>query len=353
MIHARQSDRSAPGAQGRIPARAAPRRSRGGAPARAVRLFAAAGALGALLACDGNGGVDPETLRFAQIGSLEIRLEVPLRLGEGQLTQELSWRSNGRWSLTESISYRGLPGDQTVLKSGGDPAELALPYDGLNRALNEEPAQRLFTPDLPTDLVPTCDETETRLTFTLHDEARGEDVSWIRCVQGSLNNLTPLGAGPDPAASRLALATLLAREATVGERWLSAYQGSVPFGTLDRGDDPGAPAGAPVTYIDVSGFNAFWARHAPGKPLPAVDFTREMVVVAFVGVRREAGDSVEVRRILQVAEGSLIEVHERVPGEFCSPKARTQVPYHVVVAPRTPVPHRFAEVRMEPVPCGG
>ena len=72
-----------------------------------------------------------------------------------------------------------------------------------------------------------------------------------------------------------------------------------------------------------------------------------------VGVREEAGDSVEVRKILPVDQGTLIEVWERVPGDFCSPASRTHVPYHVVVSPLTPEPQRFSDVRIERVPCGG
>lgn len=134
---------------------------------------------------------------------------------------------------------------------------------------------------------------------------------------------------------------------------MSAYLGTVPFGTLDRGDDSGSSLAAPGTYIDSRGFQAFWSEHAPSRPLPVVDFTKEMVVVAIVGTRKEAGDSVEVRRILQVDLGTVVEVVERLPGEFCSPAARTHVPYHVVVAPRTPIPHRFADIKKEPVSCGG
>jgi hypothetical protein len=149
------------------------------------------------------------------------------------------------------------------------------------------------------------------------------------------------------------LATLLARAATVGEKWTSAYLGTVPFGTLDRGEDSSSPLTAPATYIDTGGFQSFWEKHAASRPLPTVDFTKDMVVVGIVGTRKEAGDSVEVRRILRVDQGTVIEVFERLPGAFCSPAARTHVPYHVVVAPRTPIPHRFADIRKDTVSCGG
>jgi len=86
---------------------------------------------------------------------------------------------------------------------------------------------------------------------------------------------------------------------------------------------------------------------------PEVDWTREMVIVAAVGERTEAGDSVEVRRILQTGEGTQVEIVERVPGDFCSPASRRHFPVHVVVAPRTLLDVlRFSDVATERVPCG-
>lgn len=304
-------------------------------------------------ACGDDGGPDPNALRIGQIGHIEVALEAPLRLGEGMLRQTLIWSSSGAWSLNEAISYRGLEGDQTFHRSNGDPSQYAGAYASLITQLNEVDGLELFIDELPPDLTPECGPTRTRLTFTIQDDARERRVTWVRCADGSYGNLTPAGAGPDAAASRVVLAALLAREATLGDDWAWAYLGSVPFGTLDRGENSRSAITAPVTYIDAGGFHRFWAEHAPDRPVPSVDFSRDMVVVGLVGIRREAGDSVEVRRILQVDLGTLVEVIERVPGDFCSPAARTHVPYHVVVAPRTPIPHRFADVPVERVACGG
>ena len=341
MIHVRHSARTGPPPGGRVCCR--------------VRIRALMAAL-ALAGCGGDGGIDPEALRFGQLGRIEVHLEEPLRgneLGEGQREQTLLWSSAGAWTLREGISYRTLPGDETVQRSPGDPSQYAASYASLITQLNEVDALKLFITELPpTDLSP-CAPTQTRITFSVRDDARDSTMTWVRCTEGSLGTLTPVGAGPDAAASRVVLAALLVREATVGGRWTSSYLGTVPFGTLDRGEDSRSSITAPVTYIDARGFQAFWTEHAPGRPAPTVDFTKEMVVVGLVGSRKEAGDSVEVRRILQVYQGTLIEVVERLPGDFCSPAARTHVPYHVVVAPRTPIPHRFADIKVDSVPCGG
>ena len=336
MIHPRQSARTGVTAQGR------------------GRLFSTLALLACPMiaaSCGDDGITEPE--HFGQLGSMTVRLEVPLRLGEGQLTQELQWRSSGAWVLHEAISYRGLTGDGSREQSSGDHAQLALAYDSVIGQLNTRDAVRLFYDSLSPELVPSCNSTHSRITFTVRDDARNRSTTWIRCAVGSLDNLSPEGAGPDPAAARVVLAALLAREATVGVRWASAYHGSLPFGTLDRGGNSGSRLGAPAAYIDAGGFNAFWAGHAPGRAPPAVDFTRDMVVVGIVGIRREAGDSVEVRRVLQVDLGSVLEVVERVPGNYCSPAGKTHVPYHVVVTPRSPIPHRFADMTPELVSCGG
>lgn len=350
MIHERQSGRRGMTAQG------------GGL--KKSLLLALAMAVSAA-ACSDDTPIDPASLRFGQLGRVEIAVAAPRgqttdSLKEmGSLDQTLVWNSSGAWYLTEAISYRELVGDETRHRYPGDPGQFAGAYATLITQLNDIEAQKLFLPDtvLPQDdTTTTCGPTRTRLSFSIYDDARGEEAHWVQCADGSLDNLTPVGAGPAPGAARLVLATLLARSATVGDAWRSAYSGSVPFGTLDRGENSSSSLTSPVTYIDAKGFEAFWAGHVGGaanKPVPEVDFNTDMVVVGLVGVRQEAGDSVEVRRILQVDEGTLTEVYERIPGEFCSPAARVHTPYHIVVAPRTPIPHRFADVRVEQVPCGG
>jgi hypothetical protein len=291
---------------------------------------------------------------------MEVALEAPLRLGAGQLHQVLRWRSNGAWSLDETISYEGRIGDERTLESPGDPAAYAGAYAQLNTLINEQASDPgsgrglgLFIDELPQELDPECGPTRTRVTVRITDDLTDETASWTRCADGSLANLTPRDAGPDPAASRVVEVSRIARNGTVGEGFASQYAGSVPFGTLDRGDDSSAGMRTPAVFTDRPSWRSFWNEHDPGSPAPEVDFSRDMVVAGIVGVREEAGDSVEVRRILQVDQGTLVELWEVVPGDFCTPADRIHVPFHIVVSPRTPDPVRFGDVRVETVPCGG
>ncbi len=326
---------------------------------KAPRLIATAtrvvglAALTLFAGCSGNGGTQPGTVRFGQLGDIHLDLEAPLRLGVGTLRQSLTWESTGAWSLDEEVSYRGLSGDATSVSNRGGAGRFAADYASLITQVNDVQGLQLFIPNLPEDLDPECGATRTRLTLTIHDDLRQEDASWTRCVDGSLGNLTAANAGPDPAASRVAVAAQQVREGTQGQDFVSSYNGTVPFGTLDRGSDTPAPLDGPAVITDLKSWQEFWQQHAGnGRPQPTVDFSDEMVVIAAVGVRTEAGDSVEVRRILQVDQGTLIYLVERVPGNFCSPAVQSHRPFHIVVSPKTPEPIRFADVRVEEVDCG-
>jgi hypothetical protein len=302
--------------------------------------------------CESSGGIDPNDTRYGQIGQVEVELFVP-RPDSGSLHQVLTWGSSGAWSLRESISYRMLMGDETFIKNEGDPSPLAAAYASFIALVNEVEGLELWIDELSQDLDEPCGPTRTRIVLVIRDDARNTQWRWIRCADGSLSNLTPVDAGPDAAASRVVSAALLVRDATVSPDFVSAYHGSFPFGTLDRGEDTNVLQTSPVYILSQDAWVTFWSNHAGATPQPVVDFERELVVVAAVGARQEAGDSVEVRRILQVDDGMLTYVFERVPGDFCSPAARTHVPFHIVVSPRRPGPYRFADIQTERVACGG
>ncbi len=321
--------------------------------------------LGLLTAgCGDDNGTPPiDTIRFGQLGEVEVGIVAPLveESGSGELQQILTWGSSGAWVLREVISYRGLEGDETIIRSTGDPVAYASAYASLITQLNDKESVELFSisPEPP---IP-CAPTKARVTVTIWDELRKEEASWVRCASGSLGTLKTSEAGPDLDALKVIQAAILVRDFTQGSEFVSTYVGSVPFGTLDRGEVSGAGLEKSKVFFSVPEGNpnpptnwlSFWADHNKTLPagIPFVDWSEEMVVVAAVGTRTEAGDSVEVRRILRIGNGTTeVFLHERIPGDFCSPAARTSHPFHIVVAPRTPQPTSFADLVQERVPCG-
>ena len=299
-------------------------------------------------------GTRPDDLRFGQIGRVLIEVSAPLGVGVGELQQILSWRSDGPWESAERISYRGRLGDETVARSRDDPGMLARSYASWIALVNDDTPLKLFLEAaLHSGLDPTCAQHQSRVTVRILDGQRADSTSWTRCAGGSLGSLTAEGAGPDPTAGRVVQAAQLVRDYTVGADFVSAYFGSLPFATLDRGEQSNARMSVPRVIEDAQTWAAFWDEHSGGSSTaPAVDFATELVLVAAVGTRPEAGDSVEVRGVLPVGFGTQVTLWERRSGNFCTPAARSHAPFHVVLAPQVPRPIFFSVVDVDRVPCG-
>jgi hypothetical protein len=331
----------------------------GGAGSGRPRVLPPLLALPLLLVSAGcnEGATELPPLRFGQVGELRVDVQVPLLGGAGRLDGILVWRSDGRWVLAERLSYQRREGDQTLVASRRNPGELAPEYASLVTQLNETPGLRLMDEVDPT-LNPECPPPRSRVIFTIADEHRGEVIQWTRCADGSLFTFTPGGGGPDAAAARVIPAAQLVRSFTLGDDAASAFQGTVPFGSLDVGEDSPARPEGPRAFLSADGrtppeWVAFWEAHTgTAGPAPDVDWDREMILLAAVGRRVEAGHRVRTRRVLPVGAATQVELVEEVPGDFCSPAARVRYPFHIVVAPRGPLPVLFADPVQVRVPCG-
>jgi len=319
--------------------------------------------LGSIVAACADNGPTEVSLRFGQVGEMTVTVTAPLTFGEGagELQQILTWGSTGPWVLNELVEYRGLRGDETLTRSEGDPRAYASAYASLITQLHQTDGVKLFDEVTP-ELTQACQPGLSVVNFTVWDEPSQSEITWTRCTQGSLGTLSISEAGPDLDAGRVIQAAIFVRDFTQGENFTSAYHGSIPFGTLDRGEESGARLEEPRVFLSVpagsskapTGWTSFWQAHKEdfGAVPPDVNWSEEMVLVAAVGVRSEAGDSIEVRRVLQTGEGSQVSLFERIPGDFCSPASKNHYPVHIVVAPRTREPIRFSEVVTERVPCG-
>ena len=290
--------------------------------------------------------------RFGQIGHMTVTLETPLRINAGRFHQQLTWHNSGQWTLYEEIAYRGRAGDISEIGSNGDPSHLAPQYAELLVRLHEASGLALFIDELPEGVTHDCGASRTAITFSLFDAARGEAKEWQQCVDGSLSTMSERGAGPQLTATRLVAAGIQVRDATVGGDYRSPYYGSIPFGPLAKGERSSVVERDFSLIDDQGSWKHFWRRYDEHNPLPEVNFEEDYVIVAFVGQRNEAGQSVNVRNIFQTVEGTVANIVERVPGDFCSPAQTIVHPFHIVVAPRTPAPHQFILLQTEYVSCG-
>ena len=315
-----------------------------------IALSAVAALTVGLAACEG--GTGPGTTRFGQVGSVRLHVTTPLELS-GSLEQVLVWESSGPWTVTERISYRGDFGDEYVHQVPIDQDTYASNYATFISTVNEAAGLELFVPELePT--VESCGEGRTAVLLVIEDETRATEQAWGRCTRsGTLDELQLQEAGPDGAAVRVIAAAILMRDLTTTRDFRSVFEGSVPFATIERGDDSNASLNSPAVFTDPEVWASFWSRHrGPSAVPPEVDFERDQVVLAAQGPRPELGDSIEVRRVLRGDRGSVAVLAERSPGDFCSPAAQTHTPYHLVRTPRTAQPVDFVILDVERVPCG-
>jgi len=322
-----------------------------------------------------DGPLDPSDYLFGQIGEVQVEVRSPLGspvglpgVTQGALYETLRWQSNGGWTLAERVTYDRVVGSETVRKSRLNPGQLTQEYASLIRQLTESsPIQLLGL--VTQDLSPNCGaapytQLATQVTISIHDELRGEVAQWTRCSRGILlapdpaDGIAPNLAAPGVQAARVIAAAQLVRSSTLGDASASTHAGTIPFATLDQGENsPGLPEVSRVFRSTQSGppaaFAEFWLEHAgSGTPLPDVSWPQEMVVLAAVGARSEAGDVVQIRRVVNEGAALRIEVVQRIPGDFCSPAARTIHPFHLVVLPTSPLPPEFSSPQVERVPCG-
>jgi hypothetical protein len=326
-------------------------------------LWVLAGALLTLGCDDGNG---PAELPLGRTSKVQIGVRTPyIRQGTleeiGALEQGVVWKSNGTWQLTERISYKGILGDETVRRSTEDAGALAQRYANWIALVNARGGPLQIVDFVSPDVVPICGPSQSRVTVEIADSRRSTSTRWSRCGDGTLGTLTHEAVGPDSTgAVRVIEAVRQLRHATLDLdreflRKRYAYEGSLPFRTIERGELTKAPLLVPRLIEDQASYAAFWAQYMTATLPPVVDFSTDVVLVAAVGTRQEAGDSVEIRRVLQIDFGTKIELWERRSGNFCTPAPRSHTPFHVAIAPiavtKRPV---FFELEQQPdfVPCG-
>ena len=110
-----------------------------------------------------------------------------------------------------------------------------------------------------------------------------------------------------------------------------------------------------ITIRDVESWRRYWDEiHRPFRPpppIPDVDFTREMVVVAAMGTRPTGGFLIVIDSVAMNAAQLLVRVTQVVPGRGCAVPASVTQPVDVVRLPASQLPVSFSE-RVERTDCG-
>jgi hypothetical protein len=97
-----------------------------------------------------------------------------------------------------------------------------------------------------------------------------------------------------------------------------------------RGQMSGVTAAAQIVVRSNAEWEKLWKSHAAAQPLPAVDFTREMVAAVFLGSRPTGGFSVEIVDGRREGEALVLDYVERRPSPDAITTQALTSPFHIV-----------------------
>ena len=104
----------------------------------------------------------------------------------------------------------------------------------------------------------------------------------------------------------------------------------VPFTTISQSEQSGVEEARQVVVHTPEEWKALWKEHAPGRPMPAVDFTKSMVLGVFLGSRNTAGYRVTITGIERNGASVAVTYREQRPGARDMLAQVITFPHHLV-----------------------
>ena len=120
---------------------------------------------------------------------------------------------------------------------------------------------------------------------------------------------------------------------------------SIAVTTINTDRMSGIDAAQQTVARTAPEFSALWQKHAPGRPAPAVDFTKNMVLAVFLGSRPSGGYGVQITGVAVENNGLVVRWEESRPPSGTSAAAVMTAPAHLVTVPRREGPVRFEKVQ--------
>jgi hypothetical protein len=109
----------------------------------------------------------------------------------------------------------------------------------------------------------------------------------------------------------------------------------------------GLDAPARVVVRDLQTWQSLWAqiyrRHGAAPPLPTIDFSREMIIVAALGSRASGGYGIIIDGASWQGSGIAVTVRSISPGPRCGVTAALTQPVDIARMPRRDGEVRFVE----------
>jgi PrcB C-terminal len=107
-----------------------------------------------------------------------------------------------------------------------------------------------------------------------------------------------------------------------------------PVRTVGKGSMSTIEQPRQVTVRSAADWDALWKENGATAPVPAVDFSREMVVGIFLGSRPTAGYAVEIVRAVGNSDSFIVEYVETRPSRDAITAQVLTSPYHLAAIPK-------------------
>ena len=106
-----------------------------------------------------------------------------------------------------------------------------------------------------------------------------------------------------------------------------------PITTIEKGAESAVDSPRQVTARTPAEWAALWHAHSWDRPMPEVDFTRDMVVGVFMGSRPTAGFGVEIVGTRQEDGALVVQYRETRPPRDAMTAQIITAPYHLAAIP--------------------
>jgi hypothetical protein len=117
---------------------------------------------------------------------------------------------------------------------------------------------------------------------------------------------------------------------------LMQAQAGVGPRTIDKGDQSNIDSRREVVVRTAAEWQKLWQQHSPDRPMPSIDFSKEIVVGVFLGSRPTAGYGVAIVKAID-ANGVLhVQYRESAPGRDAITAQILTFPYHLAALSKSP-----------------
>jgi len=104
--------------------------------------------------------------------------------------------------------------------------------------------------------------------------------------------------------------------------------------TIEKGDQSSIDTPKQVVVRSEAEWTQLWRRHAPDRPPPKIDFSKESVIGLFMGSRPNAGFSTAVVSVTEGGGALIIRYTESSPPRGTVTAQVITFPYHIVAIPK-------------------